>query len=347
MSIFLLGIAGCCGSQGTTTSTHVQFTPKATDLVHDVGAVIEGTKVEHVFATQNNFPIPISIADDTDIEKTCGCTTLDVSTRRLDPGETATIRMHVDTAGKRGRFRVGGLIRWRTDDGRAWPVNLSLDGTAKTILAAEPGIVQFSPADVAEQRTKEVLVFNSLDVDWSTLNVHIEPPYVELLETTVDADHAKLVLRPCPPSEVVDFSATLRFSADLAAVKGGVRNCAIDVPLQGSRHIDLQVLPRVVFASWSRDVKKGTARFLVRGLDSLTPTSISSISCDGLRAAWATKDISSTNTSGYRTLQVELNLSEPDDPAFDSTQVQSIRIAFVGGRSLEVLIHLVTQQERS
>ena len=346
-SVALFGIVGCCGSQDTAPSAHAQIPLKGMDLSHDVGPVVEGTVVEHIFATRNDLPVPIAITDGADIEKTCGCTTLEPSTRRLEPGGKATIRMRVNTGGKSGRFRVGALIKWRTDNGDSWPINLNLEGTAKTILAAQPGLVQFSRVEVAERTIKELLVFNSFDVDWSTLNVQIEPPYAELVEAKVHADHATLFVRPCPPSEVVDFSATLRFTADLAVANCGVRNCAISVPIQGSQSIDVQVSPRVVFASWSREFKKGTARFFVRGLASAEPTSVSSISCDGFRAAWATKDISSPSATGYRTIQVELSLSQPDDPSFDSTQARCVRIGFAGGRSLEVPVYLVAYQERS
>jgi hypothetical protein len=246
-----------------------------------------------------------------------------------------------------GRFHVGALINWRTDEGNSWPVNLYLEGTAKTILAAQPGLVHFSRDEVTERTIKELLVFNSFGVDWSTWKVHIDPPYAELVETEFHADHAKLVLRPCPPSESVDFSATLRFTADLAVANVGVKNCAISVPIQGSQSIDVQISPRVVFASWSPEFKKGTARFFVRGLAPAEPSSVSSISCDGFRAAWAAKDIASTSATGHRTIQVELSLSEPEDPSFDSTQARCVRIGFAGGRTIEVPVYLVAHQERS
>jgi hypothetical protein len=346
-SVALCGIGGCCGSQDTASSADAQFPLKGMELVHDFGPVVEGRVVEHIFATSNDLPVPIAIADDADIEKTCGCTTLEPSTRRLEPGGKATIRMRVNTSGKSGRFRVGAVIKWRTDSGDSWPINLYLAGTAKAILTTQPSLVQFSRVEVADRTIKELLVFNSFDVDWSTLNVQIEPPYAELVEAKVHSDHATLFVRPCPPSEMVDFSTTLRFTADLAVAKSGVRNCAISVPIQGSQSIDIQVSPRVVFASWSREFKTGTARFFVRGLASAEPASVSSISCDGFRAAWATKDISSPRATDCRTIQVELSLSEPDDPAFDSTKSRCVRIGFAGGRSLEVPVYVVAHQERS
>ena len=316
----VFGIVGCRESHDTAPTAHARHSHQGIDLAHDVGSVVEGTVAEHIFTTRNDLLVPIAILDDADVEKNCGCITLEPSTRRLEPGEIATIRMRVNTDGKDGRFRVGALIKWRTDNGDSWPMNLRLEGTAKTILAAQPGLVRFSRAEVAERTVKELLVFNSFGVDWPTLNVQIEPPYAELIETEYHSDHAKLLLRPCPPSDVVDFSATLRFTVDLTATSRGVKNCSISVPIQGSQAIDVQVSPRVVFANWSRESKTGTARFFLRGIASSQPASVSDISCNGFRAAWATKDIASASATGYRTIQVELSLSDPDDPCFDSTQ---------------------------
>jgi hypothetical protein len=222
-----------------------------------------------------------------------------------------------------------------------------IDGTATTILAAQPGLVQFSAADVAEKRTRELKVFNSLDVDWSTLRVHIEPASAKLVDTDVRADHVRVLLRPCPPPGVIDFTARVQLDVDLAAPNAGVKHCAVAVAVQGSQHVDVQVAPRIVFGSWSPDTNKGTARFMVRGLTSATSAAISSISCDGFRAAWITKDVSPRKMAPYRTLQIELNLSEPEAPLFDLSVARRVEVVLSTGESLEVPVYLVAQQERS
>ena len=274
VAVSLLGMVGCGRSQDATLNRQTQPPCEGLNLVYDVGSVLEGTKVEHIFPIENDLSVPIAIVDDGDIEKTCGCLTLEASTRRLEPGEKATIRLRVDTNGKSGRFRVGGVIRWRAENSESWPVNLYLEGNAKTLLASQPGLVQFSPGEVADGTIKELLIFNSFDIDWTTLHVEIDPPNAQVVETTIHDDHVRLLLRARLPAEQVDFSATLRLTATLAIANGAVKNCAIVVPLQGSQNIDLQVSPRVVFASWSLESKRGTARFLVRGLAAQLPDSI-------------------------------------------------------------------------
>lgn len=347
VSASLLCAAGCGRSPAPQASDRAGTSFRELDLVHDFGRVIEGTKVEHTFSIRNESPFPIAIADDDDVRKTCGCSTLDPSTRRLQPGQFATIRMRVDTTGKNGPFRVGGLIQWRTDDGEAWPLNLYLEGIAKTILATQPGLIQFSADDVTGQNCKELRVFNSLDVDWSTMCVDIAPAYAEVVKKTIHEDHVTLLLRPCRPEGVLDFSARLQLTADLMNKDGPVTHCAVAVPLQGVQRIDLQVSPRVVFARWSPDAKKATARFLVRRLASGAADSISSISCDGFRTTWATKDLPVENATAYHTFQIEVNLSDPVDPSFAVTLARHVRIAFSGGRSVEVPVYFVAHQERS
>lgn len=347
VSVALLSTVGWLRSQDTTVMHPQQRSLSGLDLAHDVGSVVEGTKVEHTFVTRNVLQVPITIADETDMEKTCGCTTLEPSARRLAPGESATVRMRVDTTGKSGRFRVGGVIRWRLENGESWPVNLRIEGIAKTILASQPGIVRFSATDVANKSTKELLVFNSREVDWSTLNVQIDSPYATLVESSVHSDHLRLLLRACPPADVSDFSATLRVTANLTEAHGDITHCALAVPVQASQRIGVHVSPRVVFANWSRKFNKGTTRFLVRELTSASPELIASISCDGFRVTWAAKNISPPRATPHHTLQVELGLSSPDDPAFDLTQAGPIHVRLASGRTIEVPVYFVAPQDRS
>ncbi len=221
-------------------------------------------------------------------------------------------------------------------------------GPPKAVLVAEPGLIQFSPTEVsAEHNTKEISVFNSQAINWSTLYVHIKPPCADIIETAVHPDHVKLTLRANPSSEEADFSAILRLTADLETAEPGAKTCSLSIPVQGSQHIDIQVLPRVVFASWSRDEQKGAAHFLVRGLKPELSSSISSISCDGFRAAWESKDVLMQNPDESRILQVDLTLSEPVDPGFDATQARRVRIAFASGQAVDVPVYFVPHQARS
>ena len=344
--VVLLGTVGWLPSHDTTAAAPSRAL-SGMDLVHDVGSIIEGTRVKHAFTTKNNLPVPIAIVDDSDVEKSCGCTTLECSPRRLSPGEEAIVTMRVNTTGKSGHFRVGGLIRWRAENGESWPVNLYIEGKATTILASQPGIVRFSQTDVAERSIKELLVFNSRDVDWSTSNVQIDPPYVSIVEKSVRSDHIRLLLSASPPSDAPDFSATLQLTAELAEAEGDATRCSLAVPLQGSQNVDVHVSPRVAFANWSREFNKGETRFLVRGLASTSSASVSSISCDGFRSVWAAKDISPLTSTVHRTIQIELDLTNPDNPDFDLTQPRIVRIALAGGRSLEVPVYFVVNQQGS
>ena len=345
--IALLGVLGCHRSPLATTSTAKQPVPSELDLVHNIGAVLAGKQVEHSFAVENRLDVPIFIADDADMEKSCGCINLEPSADRVAPGETTAIRVRVDTSGKNGPFRVGGVIRWRTDDGESWPVNMYLEGTAKSILVAQPGLVQFSPAEVQARATKELVVFTSDEIDSATLCVDIEPPYAVVVEQSVQSDQIRLSVRPSPPPDMQSFSAILRCTAATAEEHDGVAHCQIAVPMQGSQDVGVHVVPRVVFANWSREFQSGTTRFLVRGLSAAAAESISAIYCDGLSASWAAKEISPANAASRGTLQVEVNLSNPVDPAIDVTQVRHVRIDFKSNQSVEVPVRFVIQHERS
>ena len=335
---------GCNRSLEATSGAPSQERDAQVRLVHDAGTVLAGVKVEHVFDVTNPWDVAVRIVDDLDIEKSCGCLTLEPSKRCLSPGERATIRMTVNTHGKHGHFRVGGLVRWKSEAGKPWPVQVFLEGAATGVLTARPGLVQFSREEVAAKSVKDISIYNGVEIDWSQTHFQVDPPYAELVEQKVFADHIRLSLKPCPPTDVVEFSATLHCGATLAPADHGVEQSVLAIPVQGVQAVDLQVMPRAVFGSWSAESKKATARFLVRGRTVGSATDIHAISCDGFEAAWVAREVESSAATEYRTQQIELSLSELSQTASKPSQSRTMHIAFVDGQSLKVPIYLVTHQ---
>jgi hypothetical protein len=337
--VFLTGIVLCqSGCDRSSSSMQAEFDRSPfgeAQLVHDFGTVLEGEQVEYDFTLTNRLKSRVAIVDG-DIQLTCGCTSLVPSRRVLEPDATATVRMRVDTTGKSGRMRVGGTILWR-NNGKSWPVNLYLEGIANTILTTNPGIVQFSPEDASNKNCKELRVSNSVSVDWSSLCIDIEPPYAEVVQRAVHADYVSLFLRPCAPADALDFSATVQIAVDLS---GGTKRAAVSVPLQGRQHVDVQVSPRVVFASWSPNTNRAVANFLLRHLGSDGTRTISSISCDGFATTWESKDIGGAPTS-YRTLRIEMRLAKVSEASLDAGLSRRARVAFSDGQSVEVPLYLV------
>ncbi len=342
----LLGTAGWLRSHDAVPIRPHQATARGLDLAHDAGEVLEGTQIEHTFQTRNLFPVPIAIVDQADVQKNCGCLTLSPSVGRLAPGEVATIRLRVDTTGKRGPFRVGGVVRWQLEGGDAWPVAVRIEGNATTILTSQPAVVDFSESDIAACSKQELLILSTHEVNWSTLNVQINPPYATVVEKSVEPGRLRLILQACPPVDVPEFSATLQLRAELAELNSGVTRCAVSVPLQASQKVGVHISPRVVFAKWSRELNRGTTQFLVHGLTHASPELISSISCDGLRVNWAASKVSQKDATSHGILQVRLDLASMENRAFNIEQARPMSVHFKSGKVLDVPVYLIAPKDR-
>ena len=66
----------------------------ANDLVHDFGVVPRGAQLKYTFKMTNIWKVPLEI---TDIRVGCNCTTVKESTKSLQPGESGTLNVNMDT----------------------------------------------------------------------------------------------------------------------------------------------------------------------------------------------------------------------------------------------------------
>ena len=66
----------------------------------DFGDIYQGDKVEHVFKLENTGTQPLII---TNVQTTCGCTATEWPREPVMPGETASLKVDFNSAGKSGR----------------------------------------------------------------------------------------------------------------------------------------------------------------------------------------------------------------------------------------------------
>ncbi len=71
-------------------------------LIHDFGTIIEGERVVCYFDYTNSGEADLMI---TAVEATCGCTTPDWSSEPLGPGQSETLEIIFDAAGRSGEQR--------------------------------------------------------------------------------------------------------------------------------------------------------------------------------------------------------------------------------------------------
>lgn len=69
------------------------------EIVHNFGEATEGEIVEHTYHFKNTGKMPLLISD---ARSTCGCTVPDYPKTPIEPGESGTIKVRFNTAGKAG-----------------------------------------------------------------------------------------------------------------------------------------------------------------------------------------------------------------------------------------------------
>ena len=86
----------------SATETAKKTGPKVTfeESEYDFGDIQQGEKVEHVFTFENSGTEPLILSN---VTTTCGCTATDWPRDPVAPGQTASIKVVFNSAGKMGR----------------------------------------------------------------------------------------------------------------------------------------------------------------------------------------------------------------------------------------------------
>src|SRR5262245_27790455 len=100
----LLILVGVC-QQGTAQTAWADklFGKNPKDLICEFGVVPHGAQLKHSFTVRNIYSVPLEI---TNIRVECGCVTTKESTKILQPGDSATLDVNMDSSRFSGRKTV-------------------------------------------------------------------------------------------------------------------------------------------------------------------------------------------------------------------------------------------------
>ena len=93
VSVVLLLVAALAMTATAAATIHAEETQ------YDFGEVLEGYTVSHVFVLENTGTTTLQIVR---VRTSCGCTTADLDTNFLEPGESVELEVYIDTAGFSG-----------------------------------------------------------------------------------------------------------------------------------------------------------------------------------------------------------------------------------------------------
>jgi hypothetical protein len=135
----------------------------------DVGELLAGHVAEHSFDFQNTSSEILRMDVSNDIQKSCGCSSVDVDRTSIAPGESAHVKVRVATDGKSGKFNESVALSWHLPSGDVRKSIYSVRGDVVSVFRLTPSNVRFSSADLQQRREIVVRVTSDIKLDWATL----------------------------------------------------------------------------------------------------------------------------------------------------------------------------------
>ena len=140
-------------------------------MIHDAGNVLAGESVSHRFVFRNPFAESITIQNDVDIQKSCGCSSVDVLKHHLAPGEETIVRVEVSTIAKRGKISEIISIKWASQHSDPVEYAFAIRANVQSALVLKPAELSFSRDEVARGVAKTVVCESDLPIDWTSAKV--------------------------------------------------------------------------------------------------------------------------------------------------------------------------------
>jgi hypothetical protein len=167
----LLLVIGVCGPAAAQT-TEMPWANKmfTGDLVHDFGVVPRGVQLKYTFKMTNIWKVPLQI---TDIRVGCNCTTAKESTKLLQPGESGSLYVNMDTT----RFSGDKTVAIHLTVGPEWvsTATLTVHFNARADVVFNPGEIDFGVIHHGQSPTKYIDVEYAGSFNWAVDTVYKNP----------------------------------------------------------------------------------------------------------------------------------------------------------------------------
>ncbi len=203
--------SGIVTADAKTRAPRIQFT----EPVFDAGTLTAGAVVRHDYVFTNTGTGPLTVAT---VEPSCGCTTIETWTPRLEAGQSGTIPIYFDSTGLTGE-----ISRWiivGSNDPEQPRAMLTLKAVVQDAIELSPGSAIFTPAAGAltretkiiriTNRTKEPLVLSEPKVG--------NRAFAAELKTTVAGKEFELRVTAVPPFATGTVRGAIRIKTNFAQV---------------------------------------------------------------------------------------------------------------------------------
>ncbi len=161
-------------------------------LTKDFGVVPHGAQLFHRFPITNIYAVPMQIVE---LRTSCGCVTATPSKRVLEPRETVTIDVSMDT--RRFTGAKTATIRVAVGPQFASSADLQISATSRQDTSFEPGEVNFKQVVLGDKVFQKVRVEYNGQLEWQIKEVIVPrglPIDVQVTETHRKAGKVGYVL---------------------------------------------------------------------------------------------------------------------------------------------------------
>jgi hypothetical protein len=278
---------------------------------HDAGEAIAGEELKHTFIFRNPLREPVSAEGKAAIRQDCGCASVELDRKRLEPGEEARVSVSLRTGGRSGPLEHGAVVVWRTDGGQKLPARFRLSAAVEPAIFVDPPQLRFDRREVSEGVAKEFRFTSELPIDWDTLRFCCPSDYAEVNVMPPDEQGGRCTLRFSIPPEVGSVSTTIRARARVGGDSkrlAGVEVMAL-AKATAEHPVQLAWKPRIVPVRMDRPGRRATAQFLMWG-EHLHggQNSVDSVQCSGYEVAFSVQPAAADG------LLLDLELAPKDQP---------------------------------
>ncbi len=246
------------GELGVSPSAPAQGRPKAAvdEPDFDFGAIERGTKAVHVFRVTNLGDAPLTLkAGGTSCSR---CTIAELGKTRLDPGETADVKLEYLTTRAQPRFRQHASIV--TNDPEQPRLDLTISGVLTSRYRVVPDDLVLSKISANETKTAEIKVYSYLTDEVGVENYEftgkssapsfeaaIQPIPREQLNEPEVRSGCRVLVTVKPGLPLGPFRQTIRLELKMP---GATPNPVIEVPIEGTIDSDISIVGR----GWNSDL---------------------------------------------------------------------------------------------
>ncbi len=307
---------------------------------HDFGVVPSFSKQEHVFEFENILEDPISLIG---IRASCGCTTPEILTKEVAPGEMGRVKAKFNTNLFKGEKQATISVSLRrqgryTEYGE---LQFQVKGKIRRDVVLKPGVVSFDDATYGGESLRSVKILYAGNPAWRIKEIQSSNPHISVKATEIQRNRQsnrvdyelQIMLAPQQPIG--------QFSDQLLITTNDVKNKNLAVNIQGNVKAVVQASP--VRLGWLCKDQKVEKRLIVRGQ---RPFGIKSVSCGDDRIQFKPSDGSKTlhileyrlDTSDLGQISSRITI-ETDDPDQRFTSVpfeaQIVEATLASGESVD------------